>query len=43
VNFNGVLIPDHAPEMIGDSRAATAYSVAYMKPLLKRANEEFAT
>jgi hypothetical protein len=29
--------------MIGDSRAGTAYSVAYMKALLKRANEEFAT
>jgi mannonate dehydratase len=42
VNFNGVMIPDHIPEMIGGSRAGTAYSVAYMKALLKRANEEFA-
>ncbi len=42
VNFNGVIIPDHIPEMIGGSRAGTAYSIAYMKALLKRANEEFA-
>lgn len=43
VNYNGALIPDHIPEMIGGSRAGTAYSIAYMKALLKRANEEFAT
>ena len=42
VNFNGVMIPDHVPEMLG-GRAGTAYSIAYMKALLKRANEEFAT
>ena len=42
VNYNGVLIPDHIPEMIGGGRAGTAYSIAYMKALLKRANEEFA-
>jgi len=35
VNFNGVMIPDHIPEMIGGSRAGTAYSIAYMKALLK--------
>jgi mannonate dehydratase len=43
VNFSGVMIPDHIPEMIGGGRAGTAYSIAYMKALLKRANEEFAT
>ena len=42
VNFNGVMIPDHIPEMIG-GRAGTAYSIAYMKALLKRANEELAS
>ena len=41
VNFNGVMIPDHIPEMIGGGRAGTAYSIAYMTALLKRANEEF--
>jgi mannonate dehydratase len=43
VSFNGALIPDHIPEMIGGSRAGMAYSIAYMKALLKRANEEFAS
>jgi mannonate dehydratase len=43
VNFSGVMIPDHIPEMIGGGRAGTAYSIAYMKALRKRANEEFAT
>jgi mannonate dehydratase len=42
VNFNGVMIPDHVPEMAGGGRAGTAYSIAYMKALLKRANEELA-
>jgi mannonate dehydratase len=41
VNFSGVMIPDHIPEMIG-GRAGTGYSIAYMKALRKRANEEFA-
>jgi mannonate dehydratase len=35
VNFKGVMIPDHIPEMIGGSRAGTAYSIAYMKALLR--------
>ena len=41
VNFNGVMIPDHVPGMIGD-RAGTAYSIAYMKAYRQRANEETA-
>jgi mannonate dehydratase len=41
VNFNGVMIPDHIPGMIGD-RAGTAYSIAYMKAYRQRANEEAA-
>jgi mannonate dehydratase len=43
VNFNGVMIPDHIPDMIGGSRAGNAYAIAYMKALLKRANEEITT
>ena len=42
VNFNGVMIPDHIPGMIGD-RAGTAYSIAYMKAYRQRANEEAAS
>jgi mannonate dehydratase len=40
VDFDGVVIPDHIPEMIGGPRAGTAYSIAYMKALLQRANAE---
>lgn len=42
VNFNGVMIPDHIPGMIGD-RSGTAYSIAYMKAYRQRANEEIRT
>jgi mannonate dehydratase len=41
VNFEGVVIPDHIPQMLGGSRAATAYSIGYMKALAQRANAEF--
>lgn len=42
VNFNGVVIADHIPRMVGGGRAATAFSIGYMKALLERANAEFA-
>jgi len=42
VGFNGVAIADHIPLMAGDPRVGTAYTVAYMKALLRRANEEVA-
>jgi mannonate dehydratase len=41
VNYNGGMIPDHVPGMIGD-RAGTAYTIAYMKAYRQRANEEVA-
>ncbi len=43
VRFSGAAVPDHVPELAGDSgirRAGTAYCVAYMRALLRRANEE---
>lgn len=43
VKFNGTVVPDHVPELAGDSgirRAGTAYCIAYMRSLLRRANEE---
>jgi len=40
VGFNGVMIPDHIPRMANDPRVGTAYTIAYMKALLKRVNEE---
>lgn len=42
VDFNGVLIPDHIPMMAGDPKVGTAYSIAYMKALVDRANTEMA-
>lgn len=43
VRFNGSAVPDHVPELSGDSgirRAGTAYCIANMRALLRRANEE---
>ena len=40
VNFDGVMIPDHVPEMVGGHRVGTAYSIAYMKAMRDRANAE---
>jgi mannonate dehydratase len=40
VNFDGVLIPNPIPVMADDYRLGTAYTIGYMKALLRRANEE---
>jgi mannonate dehydratase len=40
VGFSGVAIPDHIPSMAGGPRVGTAYTIAYMNALVKRANEE---
>lgn len=40
VDFRGVMIPDHIPRMADNHKVGTAYSIAYMKALLERANEE---
>lgn len=43
VRFNGTAVPDHVPQLVGDQglrRAGTAYCIAYMRALLRRANEE---
>lgn len=40
VNFNGVMIADHVPGMVGGGRVGLAYSIGYMKALLERVNEE---
>ncbi len=42
VEFDGVVIGDHFPQMTGGNRTAVAYTVGYMKALLERANAEFA-
>ena len=43
VRFSGTVVPDHIPELSGDEgirRAGSAYCIAYMRALLRRANEE---
>ena len=40
VNFEGVVIADHVPGMVG-GRTSTAYSVGYMRALIERAEAEF--
>ena len=43
VRFAGTVVPDHVPQLVGDQgirRASTAYCIAYMRALLRRANEE---
>jgi mannonate dehydratase len=40
VNFDGIIILDHSPRMAGGPNAETAYSFAYMRALLNRANAE---
>lgn len=41
--FHGVVMPDHVPKVLGDKGimpSGTAYCIAYMRALLRRANEE---
>lgn len=38
VNFDGIVILDHSPVLVGSTYAQTAYGIAYMKALLNRAN-----
>ncbi len=40
VNFDGIVILDHSPLMVGGNFTQTAYGFAYMKALLNRANAE---
>ena len=40
IKFDGIMILDHTPAMLGGRYAQTAYGVAYMKASLKRATEE---
>ncbi|HUB33899.1 MAG TPA: mannonate dehydratase [Bryobacteraceae bacterium] len=43
VRFSGAAEPDHVPQLAGDSgmlRAGTAYCIASMRTMLRRANEE---
>ena len=41
VKFDGCIIPDHIPMMLGGHRVGVAYSIAYMRALVQAANNEF--
>lgn len=41
VKFDGCIIPDHIPAMLGGHRVGVAYSIAYMRALLQAANNEY--
>lgn len=41
VNFDGCIIPDHIPAMLGGPRVGMAYSIAYMRALIQAVNYEF--
>ncbi|MEM7535842.1 MAG: mannonate dehydratase [Chloroflexota bacterium] len=41
VNFDGCIIPDHIPEMLGGHRVGVAYSIAYMRALVQAVNNEY--
>lgn len=41
VKFDGCIIPDHIPAMLGGPRVGTAYSIAYMRALVQAVNNEF--
>jgi mannonate dehydratase len=43
VRYNGAVEPDHVPPLVGDTgmeRSGTAYCIACMRAMLRRANEE---
>lgn len=40
VDFDGVVIPDHIPSMVGGRLVGTAYTIGYMKALLAWINAE---
>lgn len=41
INFDGCIIPDHIPQMLGGHRVGVAYSIAYMRALIQAADHEF--
>ena len=40
VGYDGTLIPDHVPQLGDDHRLGTVYTLAYMRALQKRAEDE---
>jgi mannonate dehydratase len=42
VNFDGIVIGDHFPTMVGGNRVPVAYTAAWMRAYVDRANAEVA-
>jgi mannonate dehydratase len=42
VEFDGCIIPDHIPQMVGGAGPGLAYSIAYMRALVQAVNNEAA-
>jgi mannonate dehydratase len=40
VNYDGCIIPDHIPQMLGGEGSGLAYSIAYMRALVQAVNNE---
>ncbi len=40
VDFRGILIADHVPQMVGDRRTGWAYSIGYIRALYDMARDE---
>jgi mannonate dehydratase len=40
VDFRGILIADHVPTMVGDSKTGWAFSIGYIRALYDMAKEE---
>ncbi len=40
VDYRGILIADHVPTMVGDSKTGWAYSIGYIKALYDMARDE---
>jgi mannonate dehydratase len=40
VEFDGAIIPDHIPQLLGGHRGGVAYSIAYMRALVQAVNNE---
>ncbi|MBN1401345.1 MAG: mannonate dehydratase [Anaerolineae bacterium] len=42
IEFEGCIMSDHLPQMVGGRRAAEAWSIGYMKAMVQAVNNEFA-
>jgi mannonate dehydratase len=41
VDFDGCVMSDHLPQMVGGRRAAEAYSIGYINAMVQAVNSEY--